>query len=73
MPDSSHPLESWIVSNTSQARFAKTAGLSEPYLSEILSGKKRPSLKMASRLSRATGGDVPIEAFVGLSEAEAAQ
>jgi transcriptional regulator with XRE-family HTH domain len=71
MADSDHPLQSWIEENTTQARFADEAGLSKPYLSEILSGKKTPSLDMASRLSRATGGVVPISAFV--SPAEAAQ
>jgi transcriptional regulator with XRE-family HTH domain len=65
MNDSPHPLQAWIAKNTSQARFAEAAGLSEPYLSEILSGKKTPSLNMAVKLSEATGGVVPIMAFVG--------
>lgn len=73
MTDSPHPLQSWIVGNTTQAKFAEAAGLSEPYLSEILSGKKRPSLGMASRLSKATGGSVPIDAFVGGASAEPAR
>lgn len=64
MAESAHPLQSWIEQNTTQARFAATADMSEPYLSEILSGKKTPSLKMAAKMSRATGGVVPIAAFL---------
>jgi transcriptional regulator with XRE-family HTH domain len=72
MTESTHPLESWIDRNTTQARFADEAGLSKPYLSEILNFKKRPSLAMASRLSKATGGAVPLDAFVADASAESA-
>lgn len=73
MADSAHPLQDWIDGNTTQARFAAAAELSEPYLSEILNGKKTPSLKMAAKLSRATGGAVPIAAFIELAPIGAAQ
>lgn len=62
--DDAHPLLKHIVANTQQRQFAREVGCSEPHLSIILSGKKRPSLQLAARMSRATGGAVPIEAFV---------
>ena len=62
--DSQHPLKNWIETNTSPAQFARDLAISESYLSEILSGRKSPSLGLAARLSRATSGAVPIEAFV---------
>ncbi len=62
--DSQHPLKTWIDANTSPAKFARDVGLSESYLSEILSSRKSPSLGLAARLSAATGGAVPIDGFV---------
>lgn len=62
--DSRHPLKIWIEEHSSQAKFAGEVELSESYLSEILSGRKVPSLALSSRMSKATGGFVPIEAFV---------
>jgi transcriptional regulator with XRE-family HTH domain len=38
-----------------QTQIAKLIGISQPYLSEILGGKKRPSWKTAKRLAEATG------------------
>lgn len=68
--DIKHPLEAWIGKHSNQAKVAEDAGISEPYLSEILSGKKTPSLKVASRLSKATGGKVPLSAFAQSEAAE---
>lgn len=59
-----HPLKKWIIDNTSQAQFARDAEISEPFLSEILSRKKVPTLELAAKLSRATAGAVPLDAFV---------
>lgn len=71
MESASHPLERWIGKNTTtQAAVADAAGISEGYLSEILSGKKTPSLKLADKLSKATGGKVPLSAFVQSEAAE---
>lgn len=61
---STHPLKVWIEENATQSRFADLVDCSEGYLSEILSGKKQPSLDLAAKMSRATGGSVPVEAFV---------
>jgi len=41
-----------------QAELSKTVGCSQPYISEILSGKKRPSWQLAKRLAEATETDV---------------
>jgi transcriptional regulator with XRE-family HTH domain len=42
-----------------QAAFAKEAGLSPGYLSEILSGAKVPGRAAIDKISRATAGAVP--------------
>lgn len=60
-----HPLKAWIDLHTTQAKFARDVECSEPHLSDILGGKKRPSLGLAAKMSRATGGAVPLDAFVG--------
>lgn len=69
--DSLHLLKVWIDANTSQAQFARDVKCSESYLSDILAGKREPSLAMAARMSAQTAGAVPIDAFV--IQAEAAQ
>ena len=59
-----HRLKTWIDDNSSQVRFAREVKCSEAHLSDILSFRKEPSLRLAARMSAATGGMVPIEAFV---------
>lgn len=54
----------WIDANSSQAKLARELGCSESHLSDVINGKKEPSLKFAARLSAITGGVVPIEAFL---------
>jgi transcriptional regulator with XRE-family HTH domain len=68
--DAPHALKIWIEANTTQAKFAREHSISEGYLSDILAGRKTPTLTVAARLSRATGGIVPLDAFV---RCEAAQ
>lgn len=70
--ESLHPLEVWIKEHSSQVQFARDVECSESFLSGVLSGSKRVSLKMAVRMSRATGGLVPVDAF-DRPRAEAAQ
>jgi plasmid maintenance system antidote protein VapI len=60
--ESLHPLKKWIGEHTTQAQFARDLAISESHLSGILKGAK-VSLELALRLSRATGGAVPVEAF----------
>jgi len=43
-----------------QRDLAATFGISQPYLSLLLAGKKRPSLELAFRIDRATSGSVPV-------------
>lgn len=63
-----HPLKKWITANTTQAQFARDLDISESHLSGVLKGS-RVSLELAIRMSRATGGAVPTEAFGQLREA----
>lgn len=48
----------------SQRDFAKEIGISEPHLSALSSGKKRPSLKLAVRIERLTKGAVSAASWV---------
>ncbi len=41
-----------------RAAFAKRARISAPYLTELAAGRKGPSLRVALRIERATGGAV---------------
>lgn len=68
--ESVHPLKKWISEHTTQAQFARDLAISESHLSEILSGGKTASLNLAIRLSRATKGAVPVEAFASQEAAE---
>lgn len=69
-----HPLAVWMDGHPeiSQSRLAADADCSEPHLSLVLQRKRGVSMKLAQRLSVATGGAVPIEAFL-LEQSEAAQ
>lgn len=42
-----------------QAAFAARLGISPAYLSQLLSGRRKPSARLARRISRETG--VPLE------------
>ena len=58
-------LSEYIASKgMTRSEFAKTVGISAPYLSEILSGAKRPSLNLAFRIEGITGGEVPASGWV---------
>jgi transcriptional regulator with XRE-family HTH domain len=61
-------LSAWIAENSTQARFARDANCSEATISRILKGDRTPSLRLAKRISQATGGAVPIDALVDESE-----
>jgi plasmid maintenance system antidote protein VapI len=70
-----HPLASWMDSHPeiSQAKLASETECSEPHLSLILQRKRGVSMKLAQRLSVATGGAVRIEDFLLDEPREAAQ
>lgn len=73
--DTRHPLAIWMADHPeiSQSKLADSADCSEPHLSLILQRKRGVSMKLAQRLSVATGGAVPIEAFLLVEQPEAAQ
>ena len=54
------------IKGLSQRRMASDLGISEPYLSEILSGKRTPSKRLALRISERTG--IPVLALLYPSE-----
>lgn len=47
-----------------QSDFAAKAGIAPSYLSDILSGRRNPSLATAGRIASATRGKVPLSAWV---------
>lgn len=47
-----------------QADWGALFGISRNYLSEIASGAKSPSLEVAVRIERATGGAVPASSWI---------
>ena len=56
-------LRDWLKrTRTSQVALAQVVGVSTPHLSNILHGKRRPSLTLALRLQQATG--VAVENLV---------
>lgn len=71
--DTKHPLAGWMEKHKeiSQAKLASDSGCSEPHLSLILKGERGVSMKLAKRLSDATGGEVRIEDFLMDAEARA--
>ena len=50
--------------NGSQSELARALGISQPYASLLLAGKRLPSLELAIRIERATGGLVPVHSWV---------
>ena len=52
--------------------WARRLDISESYLSDLLSGKKTPSLALAARIERETGGAVTAVSWVGNPGGEAA-
>lgn len=68
-----HPLAVWMDSHkeTTQAKLAADCECSESHLSLVLKGERGVSLKLAQRLSAATGGEVRLEDFLERCEARA--
>lgn len=50
-----------------QGEFARLSGLPQPMISMWLSGKRSPGLESAFAIEKATGGEVPASAWVGLA------
>jgi transcriptional regulator with XRE-family HTH domain len=51
-------------SGESQTKWADRLGISRSYLSDILAGKKTPSLALAVKIMTETGGRVACESWV---------
>lgn len=47
-----------------RSAFARRLGISAPYLTQILTGAKRPGLELAVAIERETGGAVPATAWI---------
>lgn len=47
-----------------QLDLANILGISRPYMSLLVAGKKRPSLELAVRIEQVTGGAVPVVSWV---------
>lgn len=55
-------LSDWLAENGfSQAGFAAHLGISQGYLSELLSGAKSPSMNTARLIKEATGGEITAD------------
>jgi len=62
------------ASGQSQAHWAGAFGISAGFLSQLLRGTKAPSLDVAFRIERQTGGKVPAASWVaGGNSVEAAE
>jgi transcriptional regulator with XRE-family HTH domain len=57
-----HPLKTWRLANSlRQEDAAKRLGTSKPTISRIETGARKPSLSLATKLSRGT--KIPVEEF----------
>lgn len=62
------PLEKFLSGNgLSEAEFARTIGVSQPYMNRLRRGVRSPSLKLALRLEEATG--IPAGQFLQARDA----
>ena len=48
-----------------QTAFARSLGVSDCHVSELVNGQKRPGLQLAVKIERATGGAVPAVSWYG--------
>lgn len=51
-------------SGETRAIWAKRIGITAPYLSDLLNRKKIPSLELATRIERLTGGRVSASSWI---------
>lgn len=51
-------------SGRTRAQWADELGVSRSFMSDLLNGNRRPSLELAVRIERATGGRVPAISWV---------
>lgn len=54
--ESRHPIDQWLVTHDlTQSWLAARLGISEPFLSQIINGKKQPSINVAAAIEDITG------------------
>jgi DNA-binding transcriptional regulator YdaS (Cro superfamily) len=59
-----HPLKRWLFEHqVVQMAFATTVGLSQSYLSDLMSWRRRPSLAAIDAIKAATDGEITAEHF----------
>lgn len=59
-----HPLRLWLIGRQeTQAEFADRIGISGPFLSDIIHGKRRPSLNTLDAISVGTNGAITANHF----------
>ncbi|MDP3766688.1 MAG: helix-turn-helix transcriptional regulator, partial [Dehalococcoidia bacterium] len=63
-PRPDHPLAAWLDGRR-QVAVAKDLGISKDHLSRLSSGRSRPSLALAQKITDYTGGRVPVSAWRG--------
>ena len=64
-----HVMKQYLKGNRIyQIDFARRLGVTQPYLSQIISGEKPITLKMAARISKLTHGEVPVTSWPSLQE-----
>ena len=56
--------EHLAASGKRRSEWAQELRISEAFLSQIVNGKKRPSLDLAFRIERATDGAVPAGSWI---------
>jgi plasmid maintenance system antidote protein VapI len=65
MSDDSHPMLRWAeAKGMTVEQLAEAADCSGAHLRNIFAGRKEASLGLASRLSKMSGGSVPMDAFL---------
>lgn len=57
------------LAGTRHGDFAQKIGISSAYLSQILSGERRPGLNVACLIEDATGGAVPVHVWRSAQQA----
>lgn len=61
-----HPIREWLdARNETQQSFARRAGLSEGYLSNLVLGRVKCGADSARKIVSATSGDVSFEDLLG--------
>lgn len=59
-----HPLRRWLFEHQeTQAHFGTRVGITQSYLSEIISCSRRPSLDVIDKITKATKGAVTANDF----------